>query len=273
MFDITAKRDAYAVDPLEYKDKDIVSKNDYLVSIGYGSRDALSVWLGGVNSKQTHTAQERELLDFDQPELFLEVVAVGEDGLQHHLSVSKGERIYKTGLSSTGELIDYDYSELAYDLDWKNNNTHQVSLGIAAFKRVGELNSDQGFLWNSQWLWNIKPKFSVLLGYSENQPAAGEEVETPTAINDVTAVLRWKISDRIQLESDYLYSKQKYITQSTGFERDEQWQRWRPLIIVYSGSRYLSARLAGELYSRETGSDFREYKGAGISLMLSLSFW
>ncbi len=272
LLDAAIKRDAYAVDPLEYKGKDIVGKNEFIARAGYGTREKLSLWVGGTEINQTHSATEREILDFDQQEVFAEFIAQKGASFQHQLRASNGERRYKTGVSSAGDFIDFDYRQYSYDLKLIKNTDNQFSLGIARFDREGEINSDTGVLWHAQWLWQLTAKVSLQLGYEVNEPAAGEEIEFPTELNDTSVALRWQVSPRWRVESHFAYSEQQYISQITQAERDEKWQRWRPLVLVYSGVKNFSVRLEAELYDRQSTLAFRDYEGEKINLMLSLHF-
>jgi hypothetical protein len=272
LIDAVISRDAYAVDPLEYQKKDIVSKNEFLARVGYGTRENLSFWMGGSEVDQTHSAIEREILDFEQQALFVEMVALNGRGLEHRLKFAEGERRYKTGLSSLGEAIDFDYRQASYEVIWVKNTTNQLSLGVVRFDRQGEVNNDTGMLWNSKWLWQVTPKVSMRLGFELNEPAAGEEIETPSKLKDSNVALRWQIASHWALETNFLHSKQKYITQLTLVERDEIWERWRPLVIAYSSGDRFSARLETELYKRQSNTGFRDYEGEKINLTLMLHF-
>ncbi|WP_323815154.1 hypothetical protein [Cellvibrio sp. NN19] len=272
LFDANATRDAYAVDPLEYKEKDIITRNEYFARVGYGSREKLSVWIGGVNIKQNHSAYEREILDFEQPAAVVEITMFQSQKLQHNLSFTKGERSYKTGMNIQGNIIDFDFSEIEYDLDWKMSERNQISLGVAGFEREGDINSDTGLLANVRWMWKPRSKLSLLLGFDLNQPAAGEEIETPTEVRNTSVGARWQLSDRWRLEADFLHSEQDYINQTTYEERGEKWQRWRPLVIIYSGPKWFSARLETELYERRSSAVYRVYEGTVVNLALAAKF-
>ena len=272
LLDAGLKRDAYAVDPLEYKGKDIIGKNEFLARVGYGTREKLSLWVGGIEINQSHSAIEREILDFDQQEAFVELHAHNGASFQHQLRLSNGERRYKTGVNSSGEFIDFDYHQYSYDLKLIKNTDNQFSLGVARFEREGVINSDTGVLWHAQWLWQLTAKVSVQVGYEVNEPAAGEEIEFPTELNDTSAALRWQLSPRWRVESHFLYSEQQYISQISQAERDEIWQRWRPLVLIFSENKKFSAKLDVELYDRKSTLGLRNYEGEKINLMFSLQF-
>jgi hypothetical protein len=272
IFDVIAKRNAYAVDQLEFKGKDVVSKNELVSRAGYGSREKLSLWIGGSSIEQEHSAFEREVLNFEQEALFIEMIVHSSGGVEHHVALTKGDRIYQTGMNTVGDVIDFDYRQYSDDLTWVLADSHQFTLGVAQFERFGQLNSDTGNLWNGRWVWHSRPKLSLHAGFELNQPALGEEMESPSEIRDTTLGLRWQVSERWFLATDFLHSDQTYITQSTYIQRTEIWQRWRPFIIGYSLPGWFSARLDTEFYERQSDSMSREYEGARVQMTLTLSF-
>lgn len=272
LFDVDAKRDAYAVDPLEFKSKDIVARDEVVGKIGFGSRETLSFFVGGREITQDHSAEERDGFNFEDESVFVEAIVKSAKGWEQKLTLSNGDRGYVDNLNDAGRSLDFDFRQYAYDVQLRTESDSFFSLGAARFERSGELNSDAGTQFNSRILWYFRPKLALKLGFQLNEPAIGEEADSLIKIKTSTAGIHWKLSERWAVGSEYVYADETYSV-SNGFSiREETFERWRPMTITYLSGRWLSAKLEFELYDRNSSDYFRTYNGEKINFTVSASF-
>jgi len=272
LFDLDAKRDAYAVDPLEYKGKDIVARDDFAGKIGFGSRDSISFFAGGRKVAQDHSADEREGFNFEDESVFIEAIVKSSKGWEQKIILSDGDRAYIDSVNDAGNSLDFDFQQYAYDVQLKTENNSFFSLGAARFERSGELNSDAGTQFNSRMLWYFRPKLALKLGFQLNEPAIGEEADSLIRIKTGSAGILWQLSDRWALGSEYLHADETYSVNNDFSIREETFERWRPVTITYISGHWLSAKLEFELYDRNSIDYFRTYNGEKINFTVSASF-
>lgn len=272
LLDVDAKRDAYAVDPLEFKGKDIVARDEFASKLGFGSRDTISFFVGGRKIAQDHSADERDGFNFEDESIFIEAIAKSSKGWEQKVILSNGDRGYIDNVIDAGSSLDFDFRQYAYDVQLKTENESLFSLGAARFERSGELNSDAGVQFNGRILWYVKPKLALKIGFQSSEPAIGEEADSLIKIKTSTAGIHWQLSDRWALGSEYLYADETYSVNNSFTIRDETFERWRPVAITYASGRWLSAKLDFELYDRNSSDYFRTYNGEKINFTVSASF-
>jgi hypothetical protein len=272
LFDVNAKRDAYAVDPLEYKGKDIVARDEFVGKIGFGSRDALSFFMGVRKIAQDHGADERDGFNFEDESIFIEAIVKSAKGWEQTFALSNGDRGYVDNVNDAGSALDFDFRQYAYDVQLKTENDSFFSLGAARFERSGELNSDAGSQFNSRMLWYFRPKLALKMGFQLNEPAIGEEADSLIKIKTSTAGIHWQLSERWAVGSEYVYADETYSVNNGFSIREETFERWRPMTITYLSGRRLSAKLEFELYDRNSSDYFRTYNGEKIHFTVSASF-
>lgn len=272
LFDLNAVRDAYAVDPLEFTGKDLVTKDDLIWRAGYGSRAKLGIFIGGRDTQQRHSASLRDFLDFDEQELFFQIQVRTATDWTHSLSVHDGDRYYVNQIDAARTDLDFDYRQYAYEVDWQATHKTRFTVGVAQFERDGELNSDTGALLNTAWNWQVTPKVSLQMAYVLKQPALGEEIYSPTEEKNSLMIVGWQITEKWRLETGALHSDQTYRIPNSFDERKETLMRWRPLAIVFTRSESLDIRLDTEIYARESTEFLRDYNGELTNLRLKLFF-
>jgi hypothetical protein len=272
LFDVDAKRDAYAVDPLEYKGKDIVARDEFAGKIGFGSRDALSFFVGGRKIDQDHGADERDGFNFEDESVFIEAIVKSAKGWEQTVTLSNGDRGYVDNVNDAGRSLDFDFRQYAYDARLKTENDSFFSLGAARFERSGELNSDAGTQFNGRMLWYFRPKLALKMGFQLNEPAIGEEADSLVRIETSTVGIHWQLSELWAVGSEYVYADETYSVNNGFSIREETLERFRPLTLTYLSERWLSAKLEFELYDRNSSDYFRTYNGEKINFTVSASF-
>lgn len=272
LLDLNANRDAYIVDPLEFTGPDTVTKDDVIARVGFGSRNKLSIFVGGRDTQQGHSASVRQFLNFDEQELFLQAQLHTAGNWTHLLSVHEGERLYENTLDTPPRDLDFDYRQYAYEVSWQTSDINQLTLGVAQFERDGELNSDTGTLLNAVWDWQVSPKVSLQLGYVLKQPALGEEVYSLIKEKNSSVIVAWQVTEQWRFETAASHSDQTYRVLDSIDERQETYMRWRPLAIIFERAERFDVRLDTELYERDSSEIFRDYDGVSTNLRFKLLF-
>lgn len=272
LFDVDAKRDAYVVDPLEFKGKDIVTRDESAGKIGFGSREVLSFFAGGRKIAQDHSADERAGFNFEDESIFIETIVKSSKGWEQKITLSDGDRGYIDKFNDAGNSLDFDFKQYAYDVQLKTKNDSFFSLGAARFERSGERNSDAGEQFNSRMLWYFRPKLALKLGFQLNEPAIGEEADSLIKIKTGTVGILWQLADRWSLGTEYLYADETYSVNNDFSIREETFERWRPVTLTYVSGHWLSAKLEFERYDRNSIDYFRTYNGEKINFTVSASF-
>lgn len=263
-------RDAYAVDRLEFIDKDIVKKDDAIVKIGYGNK--LAAYIGARHSKQHHSAALREGLDFDEDEGLIEF---RYKTAQQSLLVARykiGERQYPNpGLENALGELDFDYQQVEFESTIQLTPKTQFNSVLAYFEREGFVSDDHGALAALGMTWDPSEKLQVKTGYLLKQPAVGELSDSPSEVDRVFLSSEWQMTYKILLSMNAYYEEQHYDGVLSA-ERKEQVSVISPLNITFNYSENISLRVNSEWEDRESLLLYRDYTSLQGRLGVFVSF-
>lgn len=269
-------RDAYAVDRLEFFDKDVVKKDDAIVKIGYG--DQLSLYIGARHSKQHHSAAVREGLDYDEEEVFAEARYQTAQQSSLIARYKMGERQYPNLVThdeveadvALGDL-DFDYQQVEFESIIQLTPKTQFNSLLAYFAREGLLNDDHGALATVDVAWVPTTKLQLKTGYLLKQPAVGEFSDSPSEVDRVFLSSEWQMTYKIRLSMTAYYEEQQFDGVLSP-ERKEQVSVISPLNITFNYSENISLRLNSEWEDRESLLPYRDYTSLQGRLGVFASF-
>lgn len=264
-------RDAYAVDRLEFYDKDIVTKDDALGKIGYGTGERAALYLGGRRTKQQHSASLREGLDYEEKEGFLEFTYKTAQDSSLVARYKTGQREYPNPPleNALGEL-DFDYQQVELESAIQLTPKTQLNSVLAYFARDGLINDDHGALATLDFVWAASEKLHVKTGYLLKQPAVGELSDSPSDIDRVFLSSEWQWTHKIRL-SAHAYFEQQTFSGLASIEREEDLSVVAPLNITFDYSNNIELRLNTEWEDRESLLDYRDYTSVQGRLGIFLS--
>ena len=267
-------RDAYAVDRLEFMDKDIVKKDDAIVKIGYG--DQLLLYIGARHSKQHHSAVVRERLDYDEEEVFAEAKYQTAQQSSLIARYKVGERQYPNIVEeflsdvALGDL-DFDYQQVEFESIIQLTPKTQLNSLLAYFAREGLLNDDHGALASVDIAWEPRTKLQFKAGYLLKQPAVGELSDSPSEVDRVFLSSEWQMTYKILLSMNAYYEEQQFDGVLSP-ERKEQVSVISPFNITFNYSENISLRLNSEWEDRESLLPYRDYTSLQGRLGVFVSF-
>lgn len=270
------ERDARPVDRLEFRDKDIVQRDDVRAEVGYGAGHRLSVGFGGRQTAQTHSNDLRVGLDFDEEEAFFETIY--QTGVESSLSarVRYGERIHPNEMMiiSSDEFefvpgqLDFDYQQAEIQGTWVASPKTSLSATLAYFNRDGFVNTGSGTLALVEAEWEMSPKVQLTGGYSYKQPAVGETSDSPSDTHSLFLDMKWQWTAKISLGTGAHLVEHKYDGSSPGPVREETLYRVNPLLMTYDPSETFSIRLATAWTDRQSPLLYRDYSVTEATLGL-----
>lgn len=270
--EVSVLRDAYAVDRLEFFDKDIVTRDDAIIKIGYGSGNKLALYVGGRHTKQHHSAALREGLDFDEDEGLIEFQY---QTAQQSLLVARykvGERQYPNpGLENSLGQLDFDYQQVEFESTIQLTPKTQLNSVLAYFERDGFINDDHGALATLGMTWDPSEKLQVKTGYLLKQPAVGELSDSPSDIERVFLSSEWQWTHKIRLSANAYYEQQTFDG-IVSIEREEKLSVISPFNLTYDYSENISIRINSEWEDRESPLPYRDYTSLQGRLGVFLRF-
>lgn len=265
-------RDAYAVDRLEFADKDVVSLDNLTGQITLGTSKHLGITLGARESAQTHSNDLREALDFDEEEWF--VAGTYTTANQSSLSVRlrEGERLYVHMAPDDLRILDFDYRQLEVEGNWAITRKTQLGFTLGRFKREGEINAGTGTQALVDMTWAVSEKLTLALSYSQSEPAAGETSDSPDNVRTSKFAVSWEPSSKWLVSMDAAYSEHSYLLRLALPARDETITAFSPLALTYRFSDVLSLRFDSQWVDRQSPLVYRDYDYALASLGFTLAF-
>jgi hypothetical protein len=284
-------RDSYLVDRLEFFGKDIVKRDDVNAKLGYGAGHKLMLAVGGRDTRQTHTNGEREGLDFDEEEVFVE--AGYKTGIKSTIiaRVKYGERIYPNeqlitpppgveplpenipgdGLLTPGYL-DYDYGQAELEVVWVASEKTSITSTLGYFERDGLINSGDGALAGIEINWELTPKVALAGGYSLRQPAIGETSDSPSDIHRFYFDATWQWTEKLSLSAGARFYEFHYENASPGLIRDESLVDITPLAINFAVAESFSLKLKTSWTDRDSPLTYRDYSSEQVSIGAFFSY-
>lgn len=279
-------RDSYLVDRLEFFDKDIVERDDVSGKIVYGTGHRMTFGVGARQGKQTHSNWQREGLDYEEDEVFVEIGY--QTGINSTVTArfKDGERTYPNDVAVVvppglepdpivdpsfedirfGEL-DYDYQQAELEINWAASEKTNIIANLDYFNRDGVRNTGSGMQTGIEINWEMTPKVALAGGYSYKQPAIGETSDSPAEIHTVFFDATWQWTEKLSLATGARYSEFEYATwNSPGPSRNESLYQISPLKINFAVADYLSLRFTSNWTDRESPLVYRDYTATQLAL-------
>lgn len=270
--EVLALRDAYAVDRLEFFDKDIVTRDDAIIKVGYGTGDKLALYVGGRHTKQHHSAALREALDFDEDEGLVEL---RYQTAQKSLLVARykiGERKYPNpGLENSPGELDFDFQQVEFESTIQLTPKTQLNSVLAYFEREGLINDDHGALATLGMTWEPSEKLQVKTGYLLKQPAVGELSDSPSEVDRIFLSSEWQWTHKLRLSASAFYEQQTFDG-IVSIEREEKVSVISPFNLTYDYSENISVQINSEWEDRESLLAYRDYTSLQGRLGVFLRF-
>jgi hypothetical protein len=270
--DVAWKRDAYAVDRLEFAGKDVVAREDLSGQLSWDLGKHLGLTLGGRQVAQTHSNDERENLDFDDDEVLVAVTYSTANKSFLALRMREGEREYVHPLPDAMQVLDFDYRQLELEGVWALTRKTQVGFTLGRFKREGEINSGTGTQALIDFDWAISEKLKLSLSYSQSEPALGETSDSPSDVRSSRISLGWEPFAKWTLTMGAGYSKQTYLARLLEPARDEKITSITPIAISYRFSERFRFRLDSQWVDRESPLVYRDYEYSLASIGVDVIF-
>jgi len=272
--EIELTRDSYAIDQLEFRDKDIVKNDDATVKIGYGGGHKLTLSGGVRQVRQIHSNEQMQGLNFEDEEGFVEVAY--RTGIKSTLAarVRSGERHYPNDhlritpddLERVAGDLDFDYEQVEVEGVWIASPKTSFSTTLAYFAREGVINNSDGLLVSTEANWEMTPKVQLSGGYSFRQPAVGETSDSPADIHLLYVDASWQWTAKISVGTGARIIEHRYEGLSPGPNRNESLYNATPLKVTYAPTESISLRLTTGWTDRQSSLDYRNYTSAEASV-------
>lgn len=272
--DVELLRDANPVDRLEFTGKDIVTKDDAVAKIGYGTGDRLTAYIGGHQVRQNHSEEMRDGLDFNDKESFFELAYKTAGNSILSARVENGERIYPNYPSDTPTPhdLDFTYKQLSVDANWVLSPKTSIEIVSASFSRDGLINNGSGSIASLALNWIVTPKLQMKTGYIYKEPAIGEISDSPYEVQGAFISASWQLTPKIMLATNLRGEEQRFDDRSVGLEREERVYNIMPLAVVYSYSESFLFRIEAERVKRESPLDYRNFLSNQLSASIQFFY-
>ncbi|WP_331344440.1 hypothetical protein [Cellvibrio sp. UBA7661] len=269
-------RDAYAVDRLEFADKDIVALENLQGQITLNANNSVGFVMGVRQAEQTHSNDLRESLNFDEEEWFAAGTYTTANQSSLGIRLRDGERLYLQPVLINPDrnvrVLDFEYRQLALEGVWAFTRKTRMGFTAGRFKREGDINEGTGTQALVDFEWNISNKLNLALSYSQSEPAVGETSDSPADIRTSKVVLSWEPSAKWSLSMDASYSDLAYLARLDDPARDENITIISPLRLTYRLSDSLAIRMNSQWVDRESPLLYRDYDYALAAIGFNFTF-
>ncbi len=266
------ERDAYAVDRLEFADKDVVARDNFTGQLSYTGTKKIGFTLGARQITQTHSNDLREYLDYDDEEGFAAVTYTTANNSSLSFRVREGERIYQASAPEDMPALDFEYRQLELEGSWALTRKTQLGFTLGRFDRDGQINSGTGTLALIDLDWAMTEKLKLSLNYSQSEPAIGETSDSPSDIRSGKVSLAWEPSAKWSFSMSAGYSELAYLQRDAEPAREENITSFSPFALTYRFSDKLRIRLDSHWVDRESPLLYRDYDYATASFGATLVF-
>lgn len=266
------RRDAYAVDRLEYEGKDVVARNNLSGEISLDVGKNIGITLGARDIGQTHSNELRENLDYDEEEGFVAVTYSTANESSLSVRLREGERIYVHPEPDALQVLDFDFRQIELEGLWALTRKTQVGFTLGRFKREGEVNTGTGTQALIDLGWAVSEKLKLSLRYSQSEPAIGETSDSPAEVRTSRAILEWEPSSKWSFSMGAGHSKQIYSQRLDEPARDETLTTITPFALTYRFSDKIRINLDSHWVDRESPLFYRDYDYTQGSLGVALVF-
>src|SRR5690606_35413992 len=123
-------RDAYAVDRLEFVDKDVVARNNLTAQVTLDVGKNIGITLGARDIGQTHSNELRESLDYDEEEGFAAVTYSTANKSSLSVRLREGEREYVHPEPDAPQALDFDFRQVELEGLWVLTRKTQVGFTL-----------------------------------------------------------------------------------------------------------------------------------------------
>lgn len=278
-------RDERLAERIEFFEKDIVTRDEGKVKLGYGNDGRLAFHVGGKLVKQEHTNYLREPLDFEDANAFIDVGYKTASESTMVLRLTSGDVTYineDSEISQDEEVIldvtylarDLDFKYRQYELEsvWVMSSKTQLTFTLAQLDRDGLINDGSSEIAAIDAKWDITPKFNLRGGYSYRQPAVGESSDSPAVVQTYFVSSSWQLSEKFGLDSSARVREKKFEDVDGELTMVETLYNISPLIITYSPTHALSIVIDTGWRKNESPISYREYSSFQAALTLKLLY-
>lgn len=265
-------RDAYPVDRLEFSGKDVVALDVATAQATLGIGPQISIGGGVRQGKQTHSNEVRESLDYDEDEVFVELIYAFGPKTSLTARVREGERLYPYPDPINPRVLDFEFQQRELEAIWEPSTKTRLTALVGQFDREGEINEGVGTQALLDATWQRSEKLSFSVGYSYSEPAQGETSDSPSAIRSGQLRVTWEPTDKWAIGMAARYGEQSYPQRDQEPARDETIVALTPLTLTYRFSDLLTLRADSQWVDRRSQVLYRDYDYALGSLGLGVKF-
>lgn len=271
------QREETPVDKLEYIGKDLVAREEANARLSLGDTRRFGFILGAHQMDNTHSNDERSVMDFKDQDYFSELRYRFASSSWVGLRYREGDRGYATINPTQGDL-DFDYRQVELETAWvmtpKTKLTGFVGYFDREAKNLSASNNDgEGQLASLKMEWAITEKLASELTYRFNQPAVGETSDSPSEVGDSVFLLQWQFSPKIQIGFGASYAELFYEQSEVVLaERTERNVTVTPLLVTWSVYDAFMLRLSSQWMDRRSPIYERDYQGYSAGLALAFHF-
>lgn len=268
---LSFERHETPVDQLEFAGKDMVARDRAKAQLSLGDSRRLGFIIGAHQFRQTHSNEERNYLDLEDQDIYAEIRYRGLASSWVSLRYRSGERSYEF-LELLPRNLDFDYRQWEIETHWVLTPKTELTGVAGYFERDGETNNDEGALAGLKLSWQATSKVTTEVAYSLSQPAQGETADSPVEINNVSLMVSWQLTSKIQITSGGSYAEYDYINQIDSSPYLERGISITPLSVEWLMSDAVRFRLHGQWVERSSPIVLRDYDGHIITGGVALAF-
>lgn len=265
-------RDAYAVDRLEFVDKDVVARNNLTGQVTLDVGKNIGITLGARDIGQTHSNELRESLDYDEEEGFVAVTYSTANESSLSVRLREGAREYVHPEPDALQVLDFDFRQVELEGLWAMTRKTQVGFTLGRFKREGDVNAGTGTQALIDFDWAMSEKVKLSLRYSQSEPAIGETSDSPSEVRSSRATLDWEPSSKWLFSMAAGYSKQAYLQRLDEPARDEKITTISPFSLTYRFSDKIRINLDSHWVDRQSPLLYRDYDYTQANVGVALVF-
>lgn len=277
--DLKWEKSGYQVSQDEFREKDVVERDDLEARFHFGESSGFVLGLGALLRVQRHSNEERSAYEFDEQASFGELALVTHAGSRIAVRQRLGNRDYLEAFLDGDELQDLDYDFSDTELEWSLKGVRESELTlIAGFsEREGEINNGEGPYLQLNAVYALGEVTKVFATAVSREPVVGEQTDAPTDEQLLQLGLQWQARPTLTLSTSAQLLNQEYGRDSANEEinnlvRDEKRYRFEVLRIQYQPEDFVQFYGSFIREERDSPLDYRLYETDIARLGLSFHF-
>ncbi|MBK1725927.1 hypothetical protein [Halorhodospira neutriphila] len=261
------------VDRLAFTEGGVVTRRRQRAALSYGSDPAgWHAQLRGTWRQTRYDSSTFRDLNLDDQATSVALTYISEQASRIGLRATRGKRTFPDESEPRASALDFDYRQLALEIDWRMTDKTHLQGQLRYFSRDGEINDGSGSDAELRLHWQATAQTALSSRVSLRKPSTGEDP------NDLSEVLRYRLAaawhpgEKWQLRSAAAYERRHFRGGNALPEREDDITEWTPLDIAYAPIEAVIVSFATKILKRNSPKSPYDLTAQSVTASVEANF-